>query len=105
MFWTLGGTYLMGLQVLAFGTFAWSRWMDPSFAHGSGFWVAGLGTMFLGLLSLGFETVGLFWSHDRSVASLILRGLASGALIGLAAWGLGPFGQAALMRLTMTGSL
>lgn len=105
MFWTFGGSYLIGIQALTVATFAWARWMDPAFAQGSGFWIAGLGTLVIGLLILCFETVGLFWSPDRSPLLQILRALGAMGFMALAVWGLGPFGQAAIMRLAMTGNL
>lgn len=105
MFWTFGGSYLLGIQAAMAATFAWARWMDPAFAQGSGFWIAGLGTLVVGLVVVCFETVGLFWSSDRSPVAQILRSLGAVGLIGLSVWGLGPFGQAAIMRLAMTGNL
>ncbi|HNY30720.1 MAG TPA: hypothetical protein PKO15_07525 [Fibrobacteria bacterium] len=105
MFWTFGGTYLLGIQLITAATFAWARWMDPSFGQGSGFWIAGLGTLVLGLLVLCFETVGLVWSPDRKPVQQVLRTLAALGLMVVSAWGLAPFGQAAIMRLAMTGGL
>jgi hypothetical protein len=105
MFWKAGGIYLVALQAAACATFGWARWFKPDLGDGSGFWIAGAGTIFLGLCVLAFETVGLFWSGEpaplRRVGHVVL-GIAFAAT---AAWGLGPFGQAAFLRLATTGNL
>jgi hypothetical protein len=107
MFWTFGGLYLVGLQGLACGTFAWARWRDPGLADGSGFWIAGGLTLLLGLCGIGFETVGLFWDQGsgRRWWTSVLRTLLFIGIGAVAVVGIGPFGQAALMRLTMNGQL
>lgn len=107
MFWTFGGIYLLGLQALACGTFAWARWQDPGFAQGSGFWIAGGLTVVLGLCGLAFETVCLFWDQGsgRKWWGPVLRATLFAGIAAVAIWGLGPFGQAAVMRLTMQGRL
>ena len=107
MFWTLGGLYLLGLQAFACATFAWARWSDPGLAYGSGFWIAGGLTVFLGLSGIGFETVCLFWDHGsgRKWWSPVLRSVFFLGIAAVAILGLAPFGQAAIMRLTMNGQL
>lgn len=107
MFWTLGGLYLMGLQALACGTFAWARWRDPGLAEGSGFWIAGGLTLVLGLSGLAFETVCLFWDDGpgRKPWASLVRVVLFVAIGAVAVVGLGPFGQAAIMRLAMNGQL
>lgn len=107
MFWTFGGLYLVGLQMLACGTFAWARWRDPGLADGSGFWIAGGLTLLLGLCGIGFETVCLFWeqSAGRKWWASVLRSFLFIGIAAVAVVGLGPFGQAAIMRLTMNGQL
>lgn len=107
MFWTFGGLYLLLLQSLACGTFAWARWRDPGFADGSGFWISAGLTIVLGLCGLGFEIVCLFWDQGsgRRWWTSTLRAMLFLALGAVAVVGLGPFGQAAIMRLTMQGSL
>lgn len=108
MFWSLGGLYLLGLQTLACASFAWGRWIDPSLAWGSGFWIAGGATLFLGLCGLAFETVNLFWSGPGSGSAwwtAVLRGIAYVGVAAAAGWGLWPFAEAAGIRLVLTGSL
>lgn len=107
MFWTIGGLYILGMQALACGTFAWARWRDPGFADGSGFWIAGGITLLLGLTGMAFETVCLFWEHGsvRKWWAPLVRIALFVAVGSVAAMGLGPFGQAALMRLAMSGQL
>jgi hypothetical protein len=105
MFWTLGGWYLICLESLACATFAWARWFDPDLGSGSGFWIAGIGTILLGIFALTFHIVGLFWSPDRHPVRQILHALIGVAVAAVAVYGLGPFGQAAFLRLAVTGSL
>lgn len=107
MFWTFGGLYILGLQAVACGTFAWARWHDPGFANGSGFWIAGGLTLLLGLTGIAFETVCLFWEHGsvRRWWSPLLRMILLAGVGTIAVIGLGPFGQAAIMKLAMHGRL
>ncbi len=107
MFWNLGGLYILGLQALACGTFVWARWRDPGLAEGSGFWIAGGLTLILCLTGIAFETVCLFWENGsaRRWWAPLLRMTIFVGLAAVAVYGLGPFGQAALMRLAMNGQL
>jgi hypothetical protein len=105
MFWTFGGLYLIGLQVFFCATFAWARWWNPELGYGSGFWIAGIGTIVLGIFALAFETVGLFWSPDRRPVRQILHAFLSLCVASVAVYGLGPFGEAAFLRLATTGNL
>lgn len=97
----------MGLQTLACATFAWARWRDPGFAEGSGFWIAGGLTVVLGLSGLAFETVCMFWDNGsgRKIWASLGRAIMFVAIGAVAIVGLGPFGQAAIMRLAMNGQL
>jgi hypothetical protein len=105
MFWTFGGWYLVGLESVACATFAWARWFDPDLGAGSGFWIAGIGTVLLGIFALAFHVVGIFWSQDCHPVRQILHVLLGVAVAAVAVYGLGPFGQAAFLRLATTGSL
>lgn len=108
MFWSLGGMYLLGLELLACLSFAWGRWFEHGLAWGSGFWIAGGTTLFLALCGLAFETVNLFWAGSGSGSSwwtALLRSSGYVAFAALAGWGLWPFAEAAGIRLILTGSL
>jgi hypothetical protein len=61
----------------------------------------------LGLCGLAFETVCLFWDQGsgRKWWGPVLRATLFAGIAAVAIWGLGPFGQAAVMRLTMQGRL
>ena len=105
MFWIFGGLYLIGLQSLFCATFAWARWCNPELGYGSGFWIAGIGTIVLGTFALSFETVGLFWSPERRPLRQIVHVLLSLSVAAVAVYGLSPFGEAAFLRLALTGNL
>jgi hypothetical protein len=105
MFWMFGGLYLAGLEALFCATFAWARWHDPGLASGSGFWIAGIATLALGICGLAFEVVGFFWSPERKFSRHFFHAMLCVGLAAVVVRGIGPFGQAALMRLAMTGSL
>lgn len=105
MFWIFGGLYLIGLQAAFCATFAWARWWNPDLGHGSGFWIAGIGTIVLGIFALAFETVGLSWSPDRRPVRQIVHIFLSLCVAAVAVYGLGPFGEAAFLRLATTGNL
>ena len=105
MFWKAGGLYLVLLEAAACATFAWTRWWDPDLASGSGFWISGVGTIFLGLSMLAFETVAIFWSSDSAPVRRFLHILIGVGLGATAVYGLGPFGEAAFLRLATTGNL
>lgn len=61
----------------------------------------------MGLTGLAFETVCLFWEQGsvRRWWAPLLRMILFIAIASVAVMGLGPFGQAAIMRLAMHGQL
>lgn len=105
MFWKAGSLYLVALEAAFCGTFAWARWHSPDLGAGSGIWIAGTGTIFLGLCVAAFEIVGLFWSGEAAVLRRAGNLVLGTGLAATVVWGLGPFGQAALFRLATTGNL